>query len=163
MSLTHIDSQGRAKMVDVAGKDVTLREAEAQAKVSVSSKVMSAILLENLPKGNVFATARIAGIQGAKKTADLVPLCHPLSLTSVTLEFAPDQDRLKIIILCKVKCTGRTGVEMEALTGVSIAALTLYDMVKGLDKGTVIQEVRLLSKSGGKSGDWLASEEASGK
>ena len=161
MSLTHFDSSGQANMVDVASKNVTLREAEAQAKVVVSQEVMSKILEENLPKGDLFATARLAGIQGAKKTSDLIPLCHPLSLSKIGLDFNIDQDRLEIRIACKVRCNGRTGVEMEALTGASIAALTLYDMVKGLDKGTAIQEIKLLSKSGGKSGDWQAIEEGS--
>ncbi len=145
-------------MVDVAGKDVTLREAMAQAKVTVSEEVMCAILQQALPKGDLFATARVAGIQGAKKTAELVPLCHPLALSQVNLDFVPDSSRLEILIFCKVRCNGRTGVEMEALTGVAVAALTLYDMVKGLDKGTIIREVRLLAKSGGKSGDWSATE-----
>lgn len=159
MSLTHFDSSGQANMVDVAGKSATLREAKAQAKIAVSKSVMSDILKENLPKGDLFATARIAGIQGAKKTSNLIPLCHPLSLSKVGLDFDLDQNRLQIKITCTVRCNGRTGVEMEALTGVSIAALTFYDMVKGLDKGTTIKEISLLSKSGGKSGDWLAPKE----
>ena len=160
MSLTHFDSKGQARMVDVAGKDITLREAVAQARIAVNREVMSAILQKNLPKGDLFATARIAGIQGAKKTAELVPLCHPLSLSKISLEFASDQSRLEIRIFCQVRCKGRTGVEMEALTGASVAALTIYDMVKGLDKGTTIQEVKLLAKSGGKSGDWSVAEGA---
>ncbi len=158
MSLTHFDSQGQATMVDVGGKNVTLREAVAQATVAVSQEVMCAILQQDLPKGDLFATARIAGIQGAKKTSELVPLCHPLALSTISLDFAPDPSRLEIGISCTVRCQGRTGVEMEALTGASVAALTIYDMVKGLDKGTVIREVRLLAKSGGKSGDWSAAE-----
>ncbi len=141
-------------MVDVTGKNITLREAVAQARVAVSRTVMHAILEQNLPKGDLFATARIAGIQGAKKTAELVPLCHPLALSTIRLDFVPDPRRSEIRISCTVRCHGRTGVEMEALTGVAVAALTIYDMVKGLDKGTVIRDVQLLAKRGGKSGDW---------
>lgn len=158
MALTHFDSQGQATMVDVASKHITLREAVAQARVVVGREVMRAVLEQNLPKGDLFATARIAGIQGAKKTAELVPLCHPLMLSQISLDFAPDPSRAEIRIACRVKCNGRTGVEMEALTGAAVAALTIYDMVKGLDKGAVIQDVRLLTKSGGKAGDWSAAE-----
>lgn len=155
-TLTHLDDAGRAVMVDVGDKDQTLREASAVALVAAPTAVMNKVAKGELPKGDLFAAARIAGIQGAKRTSDLIPLCHPLPLTKVQVELELDPEQREIRILCTARCVGRTGVEMEALTGASIAALTVYDMLKGLDKGVLIRQVRLLSKSGGKSGDWRA-------
>lgn len=149
---THLDDQGRARMVDVGSKDVTQREAVAEARVSMSDEVRHRLVAGSLPKGDAFAVARVAAIQGAKRTSDLVPLCHPLPLDSVnaTLE-ATDSG---VLIRVTARVTARTGVEMEAMTGAAIGAITLYDMIKGLDRGAEIGPVRLISKSGGKSGDW---------
>jgi cyclic pyranopterin phosphate synthase len=149
---THLDDQGRARMVDVGSKDVTQREAVAEARVSMSDEVRHRLLAGSLPKGDAFAVARVAAIHGAKRTSDLVPLCHPLPLDSVnaTLE-ATDSG---VLIRVTARVTARTGVEMEAMTGAAIGAITLYDMIKGLDRGAEIGPVRLISKSGGKSGDW---------
>ncbi|WP_312478451.1 cyclic pyranopterin monophosphate synthase MoaC [Stutzerimonas nitrititolerans] len=152
--LTHLDSQGRANMVDVTAKAVTAREAVAEALVRMLPETLQMIQQGGHPKGDVFAVARIAGIQAAKKTHELIPLCHPLLLTSIKVELEPEgEDRVRIQARCKL--AGQTGVEMEALTAVSVAALTLYDMCKAVDKGMVIEGVRLLEKLGGKSGHWL--------
>lgn len=143
-------------MVDVADKAVTQRSASAEARVRMLPQTLALIADGRMPKGDVFAVARIAGIQAAKKTADLIPLCHPLSLSSVKVELlAEAPDTVKITATCKL--AGQTGVEMEALTAASVAALTLYDMCKAVDKGMVIENVRLLEKTGGKSGDFHAS------
>ncbi|WP_312340926.1 cyclic pyranopterin monophosphate synthase MoaC [Stutzerimonas nitrititolerans] len=151
--LTHLDSQGRANMVDVTAKAVTAREAVAEALVRMLPETLQMIQQGGHPKGDVFAVARIAGIQAAKKTHELIPLCHPLLLTSIKVELEPvGEDRVRIQARCKL--AGQTGVEMEALTAVSVAALTLYDMCKAVDKGMVIEGVRLLEKLGGKSGHW---------
>lgn len=151
--LTHLDSQGRATMVDVTEKAVTQREAIAEARVRMLPQTLQMIVEGEHPKGDVFAVARIAGIQAAKKTSDLIPLCHPLMLTSVKVELiAEDSDSVRIVARCKL--AGQTGVEMEALTAASVAALTIYDMCKAVDKGMVIEQVRLLQKTGGKSGDY---------
>ena len=151
--LTHLDSQGRATMVDVTEKAVTQREAVAEARVRMLPQTLQMIVQGEHPKGDVFAVARIAGIQAAKKTSDLIPLCHPLMLTSVKVELAAEgSDGVRIVARCKL--AGQTGVEMEALTAASIAALTIYDMCKAVDKGMVIEQVRLLQKTGGKSGDY---------
>ena len=151
--LTHLDSQGRATMVDVTEKAVTQREAVAEARVRMLPQTLRMIVQGEHPKGDVFAVARIAGIQAAKKTSDLIPLCHPLMLTSVKVELAAEgSDGVRIVARCKL--AGQTGVEMEALTAASIAALTIYDMCKAVDKGMVIEQVRLLQKTGGKSGDY---------
>lgn len=151
--LTHLDSQGRANMVDVTDKAVTSREAVAEARVRMLPQTLQMIEQGGHPKGDVFAVARIAGIQAAKKTHELIPLCHPLLLTSVKVELQADgTDAVRIRATCKL--SGQTGVEMEALTAASVAALTLYDMCKAVDKGMVIEAVRLLEKRGGKSGDW---------
>ena len=156
--LTHLDSQGRAHMVDVTEKAVTFREATAQALVRMLPDTLQMIVSGGHPKGDVFAVARIAGIQAAKKTSDLIPLCHPLMLTSVKVELTPEgADAVRITARCKL--TGQTGVEMEALTAASVAALTIYDMLKAVDRGMVIEAIRLELKSGGKSGDWAADEE----
>ncbi len=149
-------------MVDVGHKVPTAREAVARATVLLPAAVLSVLQQDAVPKGDVFATARIAGIQAAKKTADLIPLCHPLTLSRVQLHFDVNADCCRIDVACTVACVGRTGVEMEALTGVSVAALTIYDMLKGLDKGLRITDVHLVTKMGGKSGTWQMSE-ASGQ
>ncbi len=152
--LTHLDSQGRAHMVDVGAKAETQRAATAEAYVTMLPQTLELILSGGHKKGDVFAVARIAGIQAAKKCADLIPLCHPLMLTSieVELEAQPRHNRVKIEATCKLK--GQTGVEMEALTAASVAALTLYDMCKAVDKGMMISAIQLLHKIGGKSGEW---------
>lgn len=153
--LTHLDSQGRANMVDVSDKAQTVREAVAEARVRMRPETLQMIAQGEHPKGDVFAVARIAGIQAAKKTSDLIPLCHPLMLTSVKLELMPEgADAVRITARCKL--TGQTGVEMEALTAASVAALTIYDMCKAVDRGMVIESVRLLEKVGGKSGAFKA-------
>ncbi len=155
--LTHLDSQGRANMVDVTDKAVTFREAVAEAYVRMQPQTLQLIQSGGHPKGDVFAVARIAGIQAAKKTSDLIPLCHPLMLTGVKVELnAEGEDRVHIQARCKL--SGQTGVEMEALTAASVAALTLYDMCKAVDRGMVIESVRLLEKLGGKSGHFKADE-----
>ena len=151
--LTHLDSQGRANMVDVTEKAVTEREAVAEARVRMLPQTLQMIVDGEHPKGDVFAVARIARIQAAKKTSDLIPLCHPLMLTSVKVELnAEGPNAVRIVARCKL--AGQTGVEMEALTAASVAALTLYDMCKAVDKGMVIEQVRLLEKVGGKSGHY---------
>jgi cyclic pyranopterin phosphate synthase len=153
--LTHLDSQGRANMVDVTDKAVTSREAVAEARVRMLPQTLRLIVEGGHPKGDVFAVARIAGIQAAKKTHELIPLCHPLLLTSVKVELtAEGEDAVRIEARCKL--AGQTGVEMEALTAASVAALTLYDMCKAVDRGMTIESVRLLEKSGGKSGHFKA-------
>lgn len=151
--LTHLDEQGAARMVDVGEKAVTQRSASAEALVRMRPETMALIVDGKMPKGDVFAVARIAGIQAAKKTSDLIPLCHPLMLSSVKVELVAEApDAVRITATCKL--AGQTGVEMEALTAASVAALTLYDMCKAVDKGMVIEAVRLLEKTGGKSGDF---------
>lgn len=155
--LTHLDSQGRANMVDVSDKAQTVREAVAEARVRMLPTTLQMIVDGEHPKGDVFAVARIAGIQAAKKTADLIPLCHPLMLTSVKVELQADGENA-VLIRARCKLTGQTGVEMEALTAASVAALTIYDMCKAVDRGMVIEQVRLLEKLGGKSGHFLAGE-----
>lgn len=152
--LTHLNTSGEAHMVDVSAKADTLRTAIAQSQVELTAAIVAAITDDNLPKGDLYATARIAGIQAAKKCSDLIPLCHPLPLSKITVDIELQGNSLLITALCKT--TGKTGVEMEALTAASVAALTVYDMCKGLDKGMIIRETKLLEKSGGKSGDWSA-------
>ncbi|KPB97311.1 MULTISPECIES: cyclic pyranopterin monophosphate synthase MoaC [Pseudomonas syringae group] len=155
--LTHLDSQGRANMVDVTDKAVTSREAVAEALVRMLPATLQMIVSGGHPKGDVFAVARIAGIQAAKKTSDLIPLCHPLMLTSIKVHLAAEGDNaVRITAGCKL--SGQTGVEMEALTAASIAALTIYDMCKAVDRGMVIESVRLLEKLGGKSGHFIADD-----
>ena len=153
--LTHLDSQGRANMVDVTDKAVTSREAVAQAVVRMRPETLEMIVSGGHPKGDVFAVARIAGIQAAKKTSDLIPLCHPLMLTSVKVELSA-QGSDAVLIVARCKLSGQTGVEMEALTAASIAALTIYDMCKAVDRGMTIESVRVLEKLGGKSGHFQA-------
>ena len=152
--LTHIDQKGRARMVDVGAKEVTERIATAQARISKKPETLALIESGGAKKGDVLAAARIAGIQGAEKCSDLIPLCHPLALTSIEIQFDLDRELSEVQIEATVKLSGKTGVEMEALTAVSIAALTIYDMCKAVDRGMVIQQIGLMAKSGGKSGDW---------
>jgi cyclic pyranopterin phosphate synthase len=158
---THLDAAGRAHVVDVGGKASTRRRAEARATVATTAEVARAIRDGQAPKGDVSAVARIAGILGAKRTSELVPLCHPISLTHVAADLAIDIDARKgsgtIDIRVRAECKGQTGVEMEAMTGASIAALTVYDMIKGLDREAAITRVELLEKSGGRSGHWRRS------
>ncbi|MDN6857675.1 cyclic pyranopterin monophosphate synthase MoaC [Pseudomonas sp. CAN2814] len=159
--LTHLDSQGRANMVDVTEKAVTSREAVAEARVRMLPSTLQLIQDGGHPKGDVFAVARIAGIQAAKRTHELIPLCHPLLLTSVKVELAAEgEDTVHIVARCKL--AGQTGVEMEALTAASVAALTIYDMCKAVDRGMTIDSVRVLEKLGGKSGHYVATESAAG-
>ncbi len=153
MGFTHLDEEGRAKMVDVTEKPPTAREAVARGKVILGNKVYPLVKEKNLPKGDLFATARIAAILGAKKTSELIPLCHPIPLGKVEVSFFLNDEEQSVEIECRVKTVAQTGVEMEALTGVAIAALTIYDMCKGIDKGVKIVEVRLVEKRGGKSGE----------
>ena len=155
---THINTQGEANMVDVSGKHETVREARAEAFVSMRAETLQMILSGNHHKGDVFATARIAGIQAAKRTWELIPLCHPLLLSKVEvkLEALVESNQVRIESLCKL--SGKTGVEMEALTAASVAALTIYDMCKAVQKDMVIENVRLLEKCGGKSGHFIAKE-----
>lgn len=158
--LTHITARGEAHMVDVGDKADAMREARAQAVVQMRPETLALILSGGHHKGDVFATARIAGIMAAKKTSELIPLCHPLALTHISVELIPDatQSQVRIETCCRVR--GQTGVEMEALTAASVAALTLYDMCKAVDKGMVIASTCLLAKQGGKSGDYLRTEVA---
>lgn len=154
--LTHLDEQGAARMVDVGGKAATARKAVARGRIRMSSEALAAIRDGSGPKGDVLAAARIAGIMAAKKTGELIPLCHPLSLDAVTVDFAFEDDGVRVTATASL--TGKTGVEMEAMTAASVALLTIYDMAKAIDKAMVIDGVRLLSKSGGKSGEWIAPE-----
>jgi cyclic pyranopterin phosphate synthase len=150
--LTHVDERGAARMVDVSGKDVTAREATASGRVLVSPEVVALLRGEGVPKGDALAVARIAGIMGAKQTPALIPLCHPLAIAGVNVDLAVADDAVEIT--ATVRTTDRTGVEMEALTAVSVAALAVVDMVKAVDKRAVITDVRVETKSGGRSGDW---------
>lgn len=152
--LTHIDARGHAHMVDVGGKAITARSATAEARVTMRPETLRLLLDDGNPKGDVFAVARIAGIQAAKRCSDLIPLCHPLALSKVSVELEADEAANQVIIKATCKLDGRTGVEMEALTAASVAALTVYDMCKASDKGMVIERIQLLEKHGGKSGDW---------
>jgi cyclic pyranopterin monophosphate synthase len=150
--LTHTDAAGNARMVDVSGKDVTARQARATGKVLVSAEAIAALRAGQVPKGDALAVARIAGIQGAKRTPDLIPLCHPIALHSVTVDLEVTGDA--VLITAVARTADRTGVEMEALTAVAVAALALIDMVKAIDPAAVISDVRLEEKTGGKSGTW---------
>ena len=154
MALTHLDESGNARMVDVGGKPATVRSATARGTIAMSPTALEAIRDGAAPKGDVLAAARIAGIMAAKKTAELIPLCHPLALDAVTLDFAFVEGGLEATATASL--TGRTGVEMEAMTATSIALLTIYDMAKALDRAMVIGPLRLIEKRGGKSGDWFA-------
>jgi cyclic pyranopterin phosphate synthase len=150
--LTHIDEAGAARMVDVSAKDVTARTARATGRVRVAPRVVELLRTDGLPKGDALAVARVAGIMGAKRTSDLIPLCHPLSLAGVTIDLEVTDEAVEIT--ATVRTSDRTGVEMEALTAVAVTALTVVDMVKAVDKGAVVTDVRVEEKTGGKSGDW---------
>ena len=152
--LTHIDETGRARMVDVSDKAVTTREAVAQGFVRMTAETLALAVAGEGRKGDVRAVAEIAGVMAAKRTSDLIPMCHPLAISKVEVRVEPGEGGL--VVTARVKTTGQTGVEMEALTAVSVACLTLYDMLKAAEKGIVIEGVRLVSKTGGKSGDWVA-------
>jgi|TARA_B110000091_G_scaffold60860_1_gene66887 cyclic pyranopterin phosphate synthase len=152
--LTHLDEAGHAHMVDVSDKAETARMARATATVLVTEEAMGLLIQGNLKKGDAMGVARVAGIMGAKKTSELIPLCHPLPITKVTVDLYPDLLKNEVIITATVKTRGQTGVEMEALTAVTTAALTLYDMLKAVDKGITISDIHLDEKQGGKSGTW---------
>ena len=154
--LTHIDDEGAARMVDVGAKAETEREAVAAGRIRMRTETLRLIAEGNLPKGDVLGAARIAGIMAAKRTAELIPMCHPLLLTHVAVDLAPDEAGSCVEITATVRCKGPTGVEMEALTAASVAALTIYDMAKAVERGMVIEGIRLLEKRGGKSGHWHA-------
>jgi len=149
---THFNTRGRARMVDVDSKDVTSREARARGAVYMSPETLQLIISGGIKKGDVLAVAQVAGIMGAKRTFELIPMCHPLLLTGIDLDFRCDREQCAVEIEARVRCQGKTGVEMEALTAVSTAALTIYDMCKAVDRAMVIGEIRLVEKSGGKSG-----------
>jgi cyclic pyranopterin phosphate synthase len=150
--LSHIDEEGKALMVDISGKKETKREAVAVATVKMKPDTLALVLDKKIPKGDVFSAARIGGIMAAKKTPSLIPLCHPLNVETVEVDFEADEKKSEVRILAKAKITGKTGVEMEALTAVTVAALTFYDMCKAVEKGIVITDIMLLQKKGGKSG-----------
>lgn len=152
--LSHLDDAGNAAMVDISAKDTTVREAVAEGRITLSAEALAAVRAGAVKKGDVLATARIAGIMAAKKTSDLIPLCHPLALSKVAVDFEFEDGGIRVVALARL--SGQTGVEMEALTAATVALLTIYDMAKALDKAMLISDVRLLSKSGGKSGDWHA-------
>ena len=156
--LTHLDEAGHAHMVDVSEKAETSRMARATATVQLTKAAMDLLIAGNLKKGDALGVARVAGIMGAKKTSELIPLCHPLPITKVTVDLDPDQDSNQVLITATVKTKGQTGVEMEALTAATTAALTLYDMLKAVDKGIVISTIVLDEKQGGKSGIWKREE-----
>jgi len=152
--LTHFNARGEAHMVDVGGKDVTPRVAIAEGRITMQEKTLALVLSGGHKKGDVLGIARVAGIMAAKKTSDLVPLCHPLALTSVEVDLKADRGEAGVTCRASVACNGRTGVEMEALTAVQIALLTVYDMCKAVDRSMTMDRIRLVSKSGGRSGDW---------
>ncbi|HLY34429.1 MAG TPA: cyclic pyranopterin monophosphate synthase MoaC [Jatrophihabitantaceae bacterium] len=152
MDLTHLDEQGAARMVDVSGKDVSTRVATAAGRFVTTAEVIELLRRDGLPKGDALAVARIAGLAGAKRTADLIPLCHPIALHAVTVELELEPDA--VLITATTRTADRTGVEMEALTAVTVAGLALYDMVKAVDRSAQLTDVRLLAKSGGRSGEW---------
>ncbi|MCK5782938.1 MAG: cyclic pyranopterin monophosphate synthase MoaC [Desulfobacterales bacterium] len=153
--LTHFDKEGKAIMVDVSEKPLTIREAVAGGKVLMKPETLQQILVQRIKKGDVFAVARLAGIMAAKQTAALIPLCHPLPLSAIEINFDSDPERGQVTISATAKVTGQTGIEMEALTAVSVAALTIYDMCKAIDREMVIKEICLLKKTGGKSGTFI--------
>ncbi|PKQ08982.1 MAG: cyclic pyranopterin monophosphate synthase MoaC [Alphaproteobacteria bacterium HGW-Alphaproteobacteria-12] len=154
--LTHLDEKGAARMVDVSAKSMTSRSATAKGRVTMKAATLKLILDDDLKKGNALEVARLAGIMAAKKTPDLIPLCHPLAISKVEVELRPDEKTSAVDVEATVKVSGQTGVEMEALTAVSVACLTLYDMAKAVDRGMTIGDIRLTRKSGGKSGDYEA-------
>ena len=154
--LTHFDSEGQAHMVDIGSKNDTERVAIATGSIHMMPSTLKLILEGNAKKGDVLGVARIAGIQASKKTAELIPLCHPINLSKVSIEFSIDENNCAIHCTTTAHCTGKTGVEMEALTSTTVALLTIYDMVKSAEKGMVISEIKLLEKQGGKSGHWVS-------
>ena len=154
MKLTHLDEHGNARMVDVSKKDITSRSACAVGSILVNKEIVEKIEHSDMKKGDVLGVARIAGIMGVKKTSDLIPLCHPLMINKVNIDFEIDRENCLIYAYCTVKCNGKTGVEMEALTAASVCALTIYDMCKAIDKKMVIENTFLLNKTGGKSGEF---------
>ena len=156
VKLSHLDDQGQAHMVDVSDKDVTSRTAVAEGFIAMSAETLALIETGTAKKGDVLATARIAGIMAAKKTHELIPLCHPLAITKVSVDFKMSRNPVGVHVLSQVRVTGQTGVEMEALTAVSVACLTLYDMLKAADKSMIIGDIRLLEKTGGRSGTFTA-------
>jgi len=156
MPLTHFDEEGRSRMVDVTEKGETVREAIAEGSISMESETLQLLVDGKMAKGrNVFEVARVAAVMAVKQTHNLIPMCHPLQITGVDVYFTPDKENSKVDIQVKVKMAGKTGVEMEALTGVSVAALTLFDMCKAVDKGMVINDIRVMKKTGGKSGTYI--------
>lgn len=159
MTLTHFDAEGRAQMVDVGDKEITARTALAEGLVLMAPETLALVMAGTAKKGDVLGVARLAGIMGAKKTADLIPLCHPLALSKVTLDLTPDPTLPGVRVAALVKTSGQTGVEMEALTAVSVACLTIYDMLKAAEKGMRIEGIRLLRKEGGKSGVYAAEDQ----
>jgi cyclic pyranopterin monophosphate synthase len=156
--LSHLDEQGRAKMVDVSDKDITSRIAVARGTIHMRIETLALILDDKIEKGDVFSVARVAGIMAAKKTPDLIPMCHPLSITSVEIDLTPAKNPARVEIAASVRVSGKTGVEMEAMTAVAVAGLTIYDMCKAVDREMSIGEIRLVKKSGGKSGTFLRKE-----
>jgi cyclic pyranopterin phosphate synthase len=158
MEFTHLDEHDRPRMVDVTAKESTLREAVASGRVLMRPDTVKAVESEGVAKGNVYDTAKIAGIMAAKKTSDLIPMCHPLGLTAIDIDFLSDIEKGEITVTARVKTRGQTGVEMEAMTAVGVAALTIYDMCKSADREIVLSDIRLLEKSGGKSGTFVRNE-----
>jgi cyclic pyranopterin phosphate synthase len=156
--LSHLDEQGRAKMVDVSDKDITSRTAVARGTIHMRAETLALILADKIEKGDVFSVARVAGIMAAKKTSDLIPMCHPLNITSVEIDLTPAENPARVEIEAKVRVSSKTGVEMEAMTAVSVAGLTIYDMCKAVDREMSIGEIRLIKKSGGKSGTFIRKE-----
>jgi cyclic pyranopterin phosphate synthase len=156
--LSHLDEQGRARMVDVSAKEITSRTAVARGAIHMRAETLALILEEKIDKGDVFSVARIAGIMAAKKTSELIPMCHPLNITSVEIDLTAARDPARVDIEATVHVSGKTGVEMEAMTAVSVAGLTIYDMCKAVDREMTIGEIRLVKKSGGKSGTFIRKE-----
>ena len=156
--LSHLDAEGKARMVDVSAKDATERIAVARATIFMRAETLSLIMEKKVEKGDVFSVARVAGIMAAKKTSELIPMCHPLGITSVAIELTPQKNPPRVEIEAVVKVTGKTGVEMEAMTAAAIAGLTIYDMCKAVDREMTLSEIRLVKKSGGKSGTFVRAE-----
>jgi cyclic pyranopterin phosphate synthase len=156
--LSHLDEQGRAKMVDVSDKDITSRIAVARGTIHMRAETLALILDDKIEKGDVFSVARVAGIMAAKRTSELIPMCHPLNITSVEIDLTPAENPARVEIEASVRVSGKTGVEMEAMTAVSVAGLTIYDMCKAVDREMSIGEIRLVKKSGGKSGTFIRKE-----
>ncbi len=163
IKLSHFDEEGRARMVDVGDKPVTQREAIASGRVIMKPETLRRIKDKEVEKGDVFAVAQVAGIMAAKKTSDLIPMCHPLAIENVEIAFQEDEQKSEVVIRTKVKYTGKTGVEMEALVATAAAALTIYDMCKAIDRGMIISDIKLLKKSGGKRGTFIRPEDESEK